>query len=173
MWKQGSHREAASSFAVATQLEPNSVNAQFLLGASLAQVGDPDAAVAPLQKCVELDPNHLDGHNTLGMVLGRLGRHTEGEVHLAKAAFLGHPQSPQTLRALNMSYCRRCGGPVGRVNPNGADVNFYSPSVGMECRTCPTVLCAGCVLGDFESAISPPCPDCGSTLIGLRKDSEL
>ncbi|WP_406628932.1 hypothetical protein [Amycolatopsis sp. WGS_07] len=157
----------------AAPLEPGSADAQFRLGASLAEAGNPEAAAAPLRKCVELAPDHVDGHNTLGMVLGRLGRPAEGEIHLARAAFLGHPQALRTLRALKMSYCRRCGCPVERANPGDAAVRYYGPRVGMECRTCPTVFCARCVLGDFESVVSPNCPSCGSALTGLREDSDL
>ncbi|WP_326567726.1 tetratricopeptide repeat protein [Amycolatopsis rhabdoformis] len=173
LWRQGRGAEAAKAFKDAVRADRRSVDAQFFLGASLAEAGDAKAAVAPLAKCVELAPAHADGHNTLAMVLGRLGRTRESEVHLAHAAYLGHPQASETLRELGLGHCRRCGDPVEREAPVEALVRYHGPRVGMECEKCPTVFCVRCVLGNGASGVAPRCLECGTTLRALRTTSPL
>lgn len=148
------------------RLAPQSVESQFLLGASLLRAGDTGASVGPLRRCIEMEPDHADARNALGMALGRLGQEEEADRQLARAAHLGHVQAPQTLAAMGMDYCRRCVAPVKAGARSDADVLVMTPEFGLECLGCRTILCGACATrtgGD----LSPPCPECGGELVPL------
>ena len=101
--------KARSVLERAVMLAPGSSASQYLYGASLAQLGLLAQAIEPLTRSVELNPNVADAQNTLGMVLGKLERYDEGERHLARAAFLGHPQAKETLANTGLGFCPKCG----------------------------------------------------------------
>jgi tetratricopeptide (TPR) repeat protein len=104
------HASRASFEKVLAEV-PAHPNAQFLLGASLLELGQIEESIRILRKAVEAQPEQPDFRNTLGMALGRLGHFDEGEVHMARAAFLGHPQAREVLANTGMDYCRRCAAP--------------------------------------------------------------
>lgn len=103
---------ARAAFEKVLAKAPGHLNAQFFLGASLAELGQLGEALPLIERCVEAEPEQLDFQNTLGMVLGKLGRIEEAERHMARAAFLGHPQARGILENTGMGYCRNCAAPM-------------------------------------------------------------
>ncbi len=160
--------DAALAFATAVELAPDSVDSQFLLGASLLRSGATQESIGPLRRCVELDPNHADGHNALGMALGRLEHHVESDRHIARAAYLGHVQAPQTLKATGMDYCRQCRGPTHAADDVAADILVVAPGIGWACAACRTVLCHLCA-GENVVGLSPACPRCRTQMTPLLR----
>jgi hypothetical protein len=106
---QNDWERARSAAGEAVEIAPESAASQFLLGASMGQLGRLEEAVEPLRRSVELDPENPNGFNTLGMTLGQLGQQEEADQALARAAFLGHPQARETLANMGLGYCPECG----------------------------------------------------------------
>jgi Flp pilus assembly protein TadD len=158
---RGRYERAAETLAETVRLAPHSADSQFLLGAAHFRLGQSDKAVGPLRQCVDVDPDHGDAHNALGMTLGRLELHDEAEVHLARAAYLGHVQAPDTLATLRMDFCRTCAAPVHFTEETQADIVIVGPGIGWRCVDCRRVACGPCVAGsETESTIDPRCPAC-------------
>jgi tetratricopeptide (TPR) repeat protein len=112
LFKRERYREAAEAFERSILLAPDVPNSHFLLGASRERSDDLAGALLPLARCVYFVPDHADARNALGQVLSWLGRTEDAAVHLARGAFLGHPQSPDTLAEMGMDYCRSCAAPL-------------------------------------------------------------
>jgi tetratricopeptide (TPR) repeat protein len=87
---------------LAIQLNPNSVPARSLRGATLLEVGRPQDAVADLKLACELDPNpQRDTRNTtylLGRAYAALGRRDEANALFAQ---VGHQYSSDRTDTLN------------------------------------------------------------------------
>lgn len=166
---RGDYRRAADAFASSIRLEPDVPNSHFLLGACLLRLGETAIAVKPLSQCLDLDPDHAEARNALGMALGRLGRHEEADSHLAKAAYLGHVQAPGTLAKMGMDFCRTCAAPVYSTAESNADVVIVSPEIGWKCAACRTVSCGRCLTEDDTSTVGPRCPHCSGPLVRLTK----
>jgi len=111
LFKERKWDEARAAFDQVLARVPGHGNAQFFLGASLAQLGRENEALPMLESAAAQTPKHPDVHNTLGMVLGRLGRIQDGERHLAVAASLGHPQAREVLAKTGMTWCASCAAP--------------------------------------------------------------
>ncbi|MBV9844430.1 MAG: tetratricopeptide repeat protein [Kutzneria sp.] len=109
---QKDYPRATEAFDAAIRLAPDVPNSQFLLGVSRVRSGDVPGALVPLARCVYLEPEHPDGLNALAMTLRWLGRDDDAVIHLARAAYLGNLQAPDTLAAMGMDFCRTCSGPV-------------------------------------------------------------
>ncbi|TDC63559.1 CHAT domain-containing protein [Actinomadura sp. GC306] len=112
-FEQKDYPRAAQAFEVAVLLCPYESNGHFLLGASLVESGEIGGAILPLARCVYIDPEHRDGRNALGMVLRWLGWGEDGLIQLARAAYLGHLQAPDTLAEAGVDFCRKCARHVG------------------------------------------------------------
>ncbi len=67
--------------------------------------GNLEEALAKLQQAVELDPNFVDAHLGLAVLLGRLGRHEEAVRHGEMACQL-QPNEPFNFTALSVT-CQR------------------------------------------------------------------
>ena len=167
----GDWARAKMALEKAVELAPTSSNSLFLLGLSLLKLGDTHGAVEPLSRCVELNPKHADGHNALGMALGRLERYDEADRHVAIAAFLGHPQAPQTLATMDMDFCRQCAAPVKYGRDPGADIVFVGdPNIGWRCSACDTVFCSQCMeKAGMLNVPSPRCPRCNGRILAILK----
>ncbi|MFD1829297.1 tetratricopeptide repeat protein [Streptomyces desertarenae] len=166
---RGDYRRAADAFASSIRLQSDVPNSHFLLGACLFRLGETAAAVKPLSQCLGLDPDHAEARNALGMTLGRLGRHEEADIHLAKAAYLGHVQAPGTLAKMGVDFCRTCAAPVYSTAESDADVVIVPPEIGWKCAACRTVGCGRCVTGNGTSTVGPRCPHCSGPLVQLTK----
>jgi tetratricopeptide (TPR) repeat protein len=100
----GSRNLAAvlAELSLAIQLNPNSVPARSLRGATLLEVGRPQDAVADLKLARELDPNpQRDARNTtylLGRAYAALGRRDEANALFAQ---VGHQYSFDKTDTLN------------------------------------------------------------------------
>jgi tetratricopeptide (TPR) repeat protein len=134
-WQQWEY--ARTALARAAELAPDSAATRFLLGASLTELARPEGALPHLDRSVALDSKNADVFNTLGMVLGRLGRMDKADRHLARAAFMGHPQARETLANMKLGYCPACGALL--------------PSPGGACAAC------GAATPSPDATISFPC----------------
>lgn len=99
----GDHQQfacAAESFRHARTLEPDSARYAWLEGVSLMAAGRVQAALAPLQQAVQLDPQLTDAHLALGTGLERLNRHAEADAQW-RAALQLDPNSVMALEHLS------------------------------------------------------------------------
>jgi tetratricopeptide (TPR) repeat protein len=164
LFEQKRWLEAAEEFARATELAPDLVHSRLSHGAALTNAGRAEEAIELLRTCLRSHPDHSEVHNSIGMALGKLGRYQEAAVHIVQAVRLGHPQAAETMRKLDMDYCRECHRPVYRTPTAQADVHVIEPTVGMECTACHEVFCIPCLQEVADSIIIPPCPRCGGGL---------
>lgn len=74
---------AIEHFERATRLDPHFGEALVGLGKSLVSAGRPEAAIAPLQTAVKLEPQNPVAHYQLSFAYRRLGRDAEAEKELA------------------------------------------------------------------------------------------
>ncbi|MGC9400465.1 MAG: tetratricopeptide repeat protein [Anaerolineae bacterium] len=74
----------------ATTLAPEDAEAQMLLGWSLLQAGEPQAALEKLNRAVMLDPRLAQAHHLRGLALQALGRTEEAEAAFVQAIDLGY-----------------------------------------------------------------------------------
>ena len=77
----------------------------FSKGNEIHQTMRDDAAIAPLQRAIELDPNFAMAHATLGVVYHNLGRTTEGIQEIRKAYDLRDRASERERFYIEGHYC--------------------------------------------------------------------
>jgi len=82
--------------------EGGSSELNFLSGASLANLGQPEKAIAPLETAIRLDPNFLPAHAALGQVLLEIAQPSLAIPHLKLA--LAADQSASTHFQLLRAY---------------------------------------------------------------------
>jgi tetratricopeptide (TPR) repeat protein len=168
LFEQRRWLEAAQEFARAAELVPDSVHSRLAHGAALGNAGRAEEALEVLRACLRSHPEYGEVRNSVAMALGKLGRYEEAAVHLVEAVRLGHPQAAETMRQLNMDYCRECHRPVYRTPPAGdADIRILDPTVGMQCVACQEVFCVPCLRAVMDSILFPPCPRCGGGLAAM------
>ncbi len=98
----GDHREyacAAQAYESAVKLAPNSSRFQYLLGLSLHFSGQSQAAIAPLQRSIELAPGVLKPHLVLAEALEQVGRFEDASIHWHSALKLDR-SSTEALHGL-------------------------------------------------------------------------
>jgi tetratricopeptide (TPR) repeat protein len=106
--RRGRIDEAIASYRRALALEPGlrralgvhgvaRVNAQ--LAAALGSRGDPEAALAQLQRAIQLDPEQTDFQVSRAALLGRLGRESEA-IEAYRTALRRGVRSPEVLNNL-------------------------------------------------------------------------
>jgi tetratricopeptide (TPR) repeat protein len=160
--------EAAQEFARASEFVPDSVHSRLSRASALGNAGRIEEALEVLQPCLESHPEYAEVHNSLAMVLGKLGRQEEAVIHLVRAVRLEHPQAVETMRKLNMDYCRECYRPVYRTPlAQDADIRILERTVGMECTNCHEVFCIPCLEEAVVSLLLPPCLRCGGGLAAM------
>lgn len=95
-------QQAASAARRATELKPDHARAHLFLGLSLLQLGQAEAAIAPLRQGLTIEPDNFDMHLALGQALARLERRAEAEKELQTAAQLrpDDPRPPLELQKL-------------------------------------------------------------------------
>jgi CHAT domain-containing protein/tetratricopeptide (TPR) repeat protein len=135
---QGNYRRAAELFESVVRLFPADASAQCLLGVSRFNDGDDAGALMPFATCVYLKPDHVNARAGLGMTLRALGCAEQAPVHLARAAFLGHPQAPDILAEMGMDFCRKCGAPQNR--PGGRAATSLSAGPCQRCAGKPSAM---------------------------------
>jgi len=91
---------AATAFASADRLQPQSASLAYLWGLSLYSAGQDAAAVEPLDKARQLDPSDIRPHLVLGAVLDRLKRTADAESEW-RAALAIDPDSAIALDSLS------------------------------------------------------------------------
>jgi tetratricopeptide (TPR) repeat protein len=91
---------AAAAFASASGLQPQSASFAYLWGLSLYSAGQDAAAVEPLDKARELDPNDIRPHLVLGAVMDRLKKSADAETEW-RAALAIDPDSTVALDRLS------------------------------------------------------------------------
>jgi len=171
LFEQKRWLEAAEEFARASELVPDSVHSRLSGGAALANAGRAEEALELFRACLRSHPDYDEVHNSVAMALGKLGRYQEAAVHIVQAARLGHPQAAQTMRNLNMDYCRQCHRPVYRTPPARVDVRLLDPTVGMQCVACHEVFCIPCLRESTDSILIAPCLRCGGALAPMELEN--
>lgn len=91
---------AAEAFQAAFNLDPHSARVAYMLGLSLYSSGEARRAILPLQQAVQLDPESLDAHLTLGMAFDQLMRKADSEKEWRSALAID-PQSRVALEFLS------------------------------------------------------------------------
>jgi tetratricopeptide (TPR) repeat protein len=96
----GQLRHAEQFCRKVLQTDSANVDALYLLGTACHDLGNPDEAVANLQRAVQLNPDHADAHHRLGVIWSQ-----QGELDAAIASFQqarrlkpGSPEVSQDLR---------------------------------------------------------------------------
>jgi tetratricopeptide (TPR) repeat protein len=70
---------AAPAFHAALKMEPRSASLHYFLGLTLQSSGQSEAAIAELQRSIELDPAQLQPRLVLGVALNSVGRMAESQ----------------------------------------------------------------------------------------------
>lgn len=96
---KGWFREVVEHARRATELKPDHAMAYLFWGLSLKYLGDPAAAVVPLQRGVACRPEQIELQLALGETLLECGRLAEAETHLQNASRLD-PKDPRPPAAL-------------------------------------------------------------------------
>lgn len=117
----------------AIESEPTCAICYHNLGVHLIRRGLPAAALAPLERAIELRPDRLPFHGTLGLALLNSGRPAEAIDHF-HTALRAHPTDPVTLSNLggalmSLGRTREALGPLARAlqhhpNHTPARINF-------------------------------------------------
>ncbi len=123
----GQYTCAAEAYRSGLKIEPDSPRLQYLLGISLYAGGQPEAAIAALQRSIELNPGVEKPHLVLADALERLMRPDEARAQWL-AALKIEPQSVLALDGLSKNLLAR--GDYGAVvqllgeSPKGEPLNI-------------------------------------------------
>jgi len=97
---------AASAFATASRLQPQSATLDYLWGLSLYSAGHDDLALAPLNEAKQLDGSDIRPHLVLAAVLDRMKKSAEAEAEW-RAALAIDPDSATALESLSQDLVDR------------------------------------------------------------------
>jgi tetratricopeptide (TPR) repeat protein len=86
---------AVDMFRDLVKNHPQHAPSYIKLGGLLAKTQRQDEALQVLQRGVELDPDSVEGHYQLGLLLRRMGKKDEGDAQLAESKKLGETQRAQ------------------------------------------------------------------------------
>ena len=89
--------EASASFAQATEIDPEYVEAWNNLGNTLAEIGKPDEAVPAYRRALSIEPGYADAHYNLGDTLATLNDLSGARRHW-QAYLTQDPNSPWATR---------------------------------------------------------------------------
>jgi protein O-mannosyl-transferase len=84
-----------SLYAKGAELFPQSAKAQANLGTAYYEAGQPDLAIAPLDRALSLDPGSYQAHLYTALVLSALGDNQQASEHLQLAEKLNTEGSPE------------------------------------------------------------------------------
>ncbi|MBC8116726.1 MAG: tetratricopeptide repeat protein, partial [Candidatus Saccharimonas sp.] len=98
-FKVGRYQDAVAAFTKALEAKPDSVPARINLGASLAQVGEPDKAVEQLQLVLKDHPQELGARFNLATLLRGQKKHEEAVEEL-RLVLKTSPVDTEALRSL-------------------------------------------------------------------------
>lgn len=99
VYHAGRYADAAEMFGTYTTSHPQNGWGHYMLGLSAWKAGDPERAVAALERTIELDSTNVKARTNLGRVLIEQGRAEEALAHIEVARTL-EPQSPSVLRVM-------------------------------------------------------------------------
>jgi tetratricopeptide (TPR) repeat protein len=91
--------ESAQAARRATELKPDHARAYLFWGLSLLQLGQSEAAIAPLRQGLKIEPDNFDMHLALGQALSQVGQFAEAEKALLTASQI-RPEDPRLLQQL-------------------------------------------------------------------------
>ncbi|WP_422926828.1 tetratricopeptide repeat protein [Singulisphaera sp. PoT] len=97
--------QAMANYREALELDPNSPDANNLLGAALDALGKPDEAFAYYRKAVKLEPIYPDARNNLGSALAREGNLREAVAQFSEAV-RQRPEFPLAQKNLGLALSR-------------------------------------------------------------------
>lgn len=98
------HRLAEFEFRKLLDDGFDSARTHAALGYVLHAQGNIDAAVAELERAIELDPDNSSARNSLGFILADTGRDARKAVEHCRRALRRHPRSPAYLDSLGWAY---------------------------------------------------------------------
>jgi tetratricopeptide (TPR) repeat protein len=102
-FRSGSYQKSISEWQKYLELEPNSDEAYFYIGASYQDQKQLDTAILNFEKCISLNPNNVLAHLNLGLLYDyHRNNFKQAEEHLRKAKELGGAEkyNPERLQAM-------------------------------------------------------------------------
>lgn len=85
LFGRGEHDEAVSAFRAALELKPDWLDALHALATAQSKQGDNDAALATIERVIQLDPDDPFAYTSQSIFLQRKGMIPEAEKAQAKA----------------------------------------------------------------------------------------
>jgi tetratricopeptide (TPR) repeat protein len=120
---RGDHEAALQAADAALACDPESADALFAQGRSLANLGLDDEAIEALDRAVEIEPDHAYAHNLLGLTLLE-----SGEVEAALEAFrIAAEVKPEVAYIQN-----NLGMALERAGDTAEAVEVYRVAVGLD-----------------------------------------
>ncbi len=99
----GDYRRSIAQFRAAVRLEPGLFPAWLFLGVSHLQLGEPDKAIEPLEKALQIQPDYVEARQSLADALIAIGRFEPAAVQLEKLAQLD-ARNPKVWYGLGRCY---------------------------------------------------------------------
>jgi tetratricopeptide (TPR) repeat protein len=93
LYRAGDLTAARERYYATIELDPEHLRARASLGCVLAELEEPELALAALEGVLRQEPEYADAHWHMAGVLGELGREAEARRHLQRFVALA-PQSP-------------------------------------------------------------------------------
>ncbi len=118
----GRHREAANRFRAVAKIQPESALAWLLLGSTLRQLGEPVAAIEPLERVLKIEPANRSATEELAEALFGLERYEKAATQFFHLAEM-EPSSPRAWQGLGTCYvklARRAAADVTSAAPESA-----------------------------------------------------
>lgn len=101
--QQGQLAEAEHCYQQVLSIQPQQVDALYLLGLLKLQLGDLPNAVAVLDRVVASAPGHVDAHLHLGVAFAQQGKTEQAMLHFSKAKTLA-PENPAPYFNMGFTY---------------------------------------------------------------------
>lgn len=101
--QQGQLAEAEHCYQQVLSIQPQQVDALYLLGLLKLQLGDLPNAAASLSNVATLAPDHVDAHLHLGIALAQQGQAERAMFHFSKAKTLA-PENPAPYFNMGFTY---------------------------------------------------------------------
>jgi predicted O-linked N-acetylglucosamine transferase (SPINDLY family) len=118
----GNNVEAAASYRLALEIEPNNVRAHNNLGQALMRLGQRAEAIDHYERAIEIDPGYAAAHNNLGIALYELQRDEDAVACYRRAAQL----NPRMAEAHH-----NCGNALARLGSLHAALESYERALAL------------------------------------------